>query len=501
LSIDTLEGYSCKVNKSSLFLCVVVVLGIENMTNMQAIIDDLASRFIINVPDEELSSIERICFQIEQAHWFYEDFLRESNTSLPSYSLKTFSHLFFQHCPLLHAWKDSHAQAYEHFLTYKFRVPVCGAIMLNPSLDKCLLVKGWTAKSGWGFPRGKINKDEPDETCAVREVFEETGFDAAGLLSPQDFVEKTIREQRVKLFVVPGVDERTSFIPQTRKEISKVEWHLISSLPRSKDARFYMVMPFVQPLIDWINKYRSRSTIQYFMPTPQKAYDERPLTPRSQFLQMVKNIPTTTAPSQTEITETISNHFDPARPLTPRSQFLQQIKHSSPVSPGFPNDTFVTRMARPLTPRSLLMQQLQEMSTDSSYQREFDDYVVYKQPLKDHSDMPAAKPRARSPRESLGEQLLNTLRPATPRRAAMNIQGQQLHLRTRSWHQPMEGQHLLDSLMNQTPRSAQTTPIIPPSMPPPPKSKTDIAASLLNMMNGKTTYDLRHERVREGRLN
>lgn len=38
------------------------------------ILDDLASRFIINVPDMELSNLIRICFQIELAHWFYLDF-------------------------------------------------------------------------------------------------------------------------------------------------------------------------------------------------------------------------------------------------------------------------------------------------------------------------------------------------------------------------------------------------------------------------------------------
>lgn len=51
----------------------------------------LFSRFIINVPEAELSSVERICFQVEQAHWFYEDFIRELKPELPSFQLKTFS--------------------------------------------------------------------------------------------------------------------------------------------------------------------------------------------------------------------------------------------------------------------------------------------------------------------------------------------------------------------------------------------------------------------------
>lgn len=51
----------------------------------------LYSRFIINVPEAELASVERICFQVEQAHWFYEDFIREIKPDLPSFQLKTFS--------------------------------------------------------------------------------------------------------------------------------------------------------------------------------------------------------------------------------------------------------------------------------------------------------------------------------------------------------------------------------------------------------------------------
>jgi hypothetical protein len=37
-------------------------------------------------------------------------------------------------------------------------------------MDKVLLVKGWSNKSSWGFPKGKINKDEKEIDCAAREV-------------------------------------------------------------------------------------------------------------------------------------------------------------------------------------------------------------------------------------------------------------------------------------------------------------------------------------------
>ena len=35
-------------------------------------------------------------------------------------------------------------------------VPVFGAIMVNPAMDKCLRVKGWKSGASWGFPKGKV---------------------------------------------------------------------------------------------------------------------------------------------------------------------------------------------------------------------------------------------------------------------------------------------------------------------------------------------------------
>ncbi|ODQ54374.1 DCP2-domain-containing protein, partial [Saitoella complicata NRRL Y-17804] len=236
------------------------------------VLDDLSVRFVINLPEEELVSVERICFQIEQAHWFYEDFVREENPFLPSLSLRTFTSRIFEHCPLLWKWSGQHEQAFEDFLTYKTRVPVRGAIMLNQTLDKCVLVKGWKSSSGWGFPKGKINKDEPDLDCAAREVYEETGYDITPLVTAEDFIDITIREQQIRLYIVQGVPMETSFVPQTRKEISKVEWHNLLDLPtysnlkrrndrkmvktvdKTGKGKFYMVIPFLAPLRNWITK-------------------------------------------------------------------------------------------------------------------------------------------------------------------------------------------------------------------------------------------------------
>ncbi|KAF2800193.1 hypothetical protein K505DRAFT_320612 [Melanomma pulvis-pyrius CBS 109.77] len=238
-------------------------------------LDDLCVRFIVNLPHEELQSVERICFQIEEAQWFYEDFIRPLDPTLPSLNLRRFALLMFQHCPLSSSYSElHHTQAYEDFLAYKTRVPVRGAIMLNHDMTHAVLVKGWKKGAKWSFPRGKINKDEPDLDCAVREVYEETGYDLkeANLVGPEDTMKKisvNMREQNMVLYVFRSVPMDTYFEPRTRKEISKIDWYKLTDLPTLKrknqlqqgtgqdlikENSFYMVAPFLGPLKGWIKQ-------------------------------------------------------------------------------------------------------------------------------------------------------------------------------------------------------------------------------------------------------
>ena len=55
---------------------------------LQDAFDDLSVQFIMNCPAEEFQSFERLFFQLEQAHWFYEDFMREQSPSLRGFKLQ-----------------------------------------------------------------------------------------------------------------------------------------------------------------------------------------------------------------------------------------------------------------------------------------------------------------------------------------------------------------------------------------------------------------------------
>lgn len=45
---------------------------------------------MLNTPPEERRSFPRLCFQMELAHWFYEDVYREHDPSLPKLNIREF---------------------------------------------------------------------------------------------------------------------------------------------------------------------------------------------------------------------------------------------------------------------------------------------------------------------------------------------------------------------------------------------------------------------------
>ena len=122
----------------------------------------LLSRMILNSPQEELQSFERLLFLVEQAHWFYEDNVREASPELKHFHLKEFTslsmscclhftstltipglfyhHMFslpvFQSCDALKPFLSHVDNIYKDFTTYKGQVPTVGAIILNQSCNK-----------------------------------------------------------------------------------------------------------------------------------------------------------------------------------------------------------------------------------------------------------------------------------------------------------------------------------------------------------------------------
>ncbi|KAJ4902489.1 mRNA-decapping enzyme subunit 2 [Raphanus sativus] len=223
------------------------------------LLEDLCIRFVLNAPEEDQQSFERILFLVECAYWYYEDSVVENDPRLMSLPFKGFTCLLFKSCEMLRPYLAHIDDIFRDFSSYKSRVPVAGAIILDETYERCLLVKGWKKSSTWSFPRGKKGKDEEDYGCAVREVLEETGFDVSELLKKEEYIEITFRgEQSVRLYVVAGVKDDTAFAPLTKKEISQIAWHPLDRLDDGVTGlKLYMVAPFLASLKSWISKHPS----------------------------------------------------------------------------------------------------------------------------------------------------------------------------------------------------------------------------------------------------
>ncbi|CAI9176192.1 unnamed protein product [Rangifer tarandus platyrhynchus] len=190
-----------------------------------SVLDDLCSRFILHIPSEERDNAIRVCFQIELAHWFYLDFYMQNTPGLPQCGIRDF------------------AKADILFITIMTVFHSC-----------------------WGFPKGKVNKEEAPHDCAAREVFEETGFDIKDYICKDDYIELRINDQLARLYIIPGIPKDTKFNPKTRREIRNIEWFSIEKLPCHRNDmtpksklglapnKFFMAIPFIRPLRDWLSR-------------------------------------------------------------------------------------------------------------------------------------------------------------------------------------------------------------------------------------------------------
>jgi len=229
--------------------------------------EEVHTRFILNLPTEELESSNRLFFQIEQAWWFYEDIICDemqegdtiessfepvsyaaalSKKSLPRFKkLLPFARKFIELSPMLSPLMGQFDVLWKEFSVYRRAISTYGTILLNKDCTKVLLCQDYAGKS-WTFPAGKVNQGEGGIEAGARETYEETGFDPNcnlgttktmkevctdlpwNELRHEDKLHYTEQDGSGKLrtcFICHGVPEDFPFAPVARKEVIAVEWH------------------------------------------------------------------------------------------------------------------------------------------------------------------------------------------------------------------------------------------------------------------------------------
>lgn len=187
-----------------------------------------------------------------------------------SCGIKQFALNIFEHIPFLNHHVPNLNQILEEWRSYKMSVPTYGTILLTSDMKNCLLVQSFFAKNSWSFPKGKVNENEDPVKCAIREVYEETGFDCSHLIDGSQFVEgQTSNYQYTRLYIVKNVPIETKFCPRTRNEIKDCSWFVVDQLPTNRNDdgylrndrkiranSFYMILPFISKLKHWIMNER-----------------------------------------------------------------------------------------------------------------------------------------------------------------------------------------------------------------------------------------------------
>ena len=230
--------------------------AMEAIRTFEAAIVDLCGRFLLSLPPDQLTAIDRLFVQIEQMWWFYEDHLADKDDTLPHLSQEEFGRQVFRLCTLLQPSYKKYDELYRTFKQYLSRIPVFGSILLNQKMTKCVLVRSYHGRS-WMFPRGKVNEGESHETAAAREVLEEIGYDCSNLIKANEFIQyNETKFKQVTLFIIIGVEENFNFETRTRKEIGKIKWHNIKDIPLDKSAtganKFKGIMKATKILKNWI---------------------------------------------------------------------------------------------------------------------------------------------------------------------------------------------------------------------------------------------------------
>jgi mRNA-decapping enzyme subunit 2 len=233
----------------------------QYMTTLDDCLDDLAVRFLLHLPAADTHSFSRLGFHIEQAYWFYKDIYHQRDPAhCPALTMRTFTHRLMERCrlhghlpPVMSGQDlslDTVDQHLSQFSEYKSTVPVCGVALVSETGEKVLMVRGVAARSRWGFPKGKINKDEAPWQCARRECLEECGYSISDSIVEPPHVDALLDGKPVRVYVVLGVSEASKFAPRTRNEIGAIAWHYFDDLPTKKQhehARWYHnVIPFVR---------------------------------------------------------------------------------------------------------------------------------------------------------------------------------------------------------------------------------------------------------------
>ena len=225
---------------------------------------NILSKFLLNLPREELDDPCRLSYHAEKALYYYLDHVVQEDKDS---DWKKKRREFFTQLKL---YTPSFLKINPSLLSDKLleNKPVCGAIIFNRENSKVLVIR---VGERYGFPKGKQNQGETLEGCAIREVEEETGIDISAKIEPRIRVDFVNHEGKIFFFVARGVSEEER-ISIDLKEIDEVIWMNIDLLKKEINCNFVERSKIAWSLFE--RDYAGKSSCEQYAPKYYKRDSE-----------------------------------------------------------------------------------------------------------------------------------------------------------------------------------------------------------------------------------
>jgi 8-oxo-dGTP pyrophosphatase MutT (NUDIX family) len=112
----------------------------------------------------------------------------------------------------------------------------------------------WIFRRGfWDLPKGKLDEGETIQSCAIREVEEETGIHNIKLHELLKFTnhlyfDKYLQEEVVKrtYWFHMTIADMQKGIPQSAEDIEKIEWHSLATAKKCLEQTYPTIIEVIE---------------------------------------------------------------------------------------------------------------------------------------------------------------------------------------------------------------------------------------------------------------
>ncbi|KAL6121569.1 hypothetical protein NUSPORA_01494 [Nucleospora cyclopteri] len=233
---------------------------LNSHSTMKEILEICTEQFLENSEEMIVLDPKEYFFVLEEAYWHALDILQ-----MPEITFKSFCKIILKYNGLLgfsenynkdtikkklifdvelseldDNWVSKHIhiqsnalisnfhQEIVDFANFRKNILVFGCVCFSPDFSKFLVVK--QSNNNLSFPKGKKLFNESGKDCAIRETYEEIGYDVSDKITD---ISVSIFG-KITLFVVLNVSETVKFEPVCRNEVSKIFWCKINGITTHK---------------------------------------------------------------------------------------------------------------------------------------------------------------------------------------------------------------------------------------------------------------------------